>query len=59
MKKVMTVAIAALMLTGMTATFAGESCAKKSECSKDKKECSKEKCASECSGKKQCTKDQA
>jgi hypothetical protein len=55
MKKAMTIAIAALMVSGMTATFAGEACSacpskKKSECSSEKKDCSKDK--GECTDKK-------
>lgn len=59
MKKVMSIAIAALMVTGMTATFAGEcgGCTdkkedKKAECSAEKKTaCSSEK-KGECPSKK-------
>ena len=60
MKKVLSVALVALFVTG-SSTFAGE-CTKKKECSKDKTECSKEKKDCEkkqtaCNKSKQCTKD--
>ena len=54
MKKVLTVAAAAMMIAGFSA-YAGAECSAKKECSK-KKECSAEK-TTECAAKKaECTK---
>jgi len=66
MKKSMSIAIAALMVTGMTAVFAGncggcpgEKAENKAACSADKKaDCSSEKKAA-CSDKKDCAKEKS